>query len=227
MPHRRHQATMYLGCLVLFAAAVAGIAWWWWTAAVPPSPGTADRVEIEVTEERPGRPPGGAADELPQTVPGDAPPEAEAILPPVEEIVADRLLVPVRGVSRSELRDTFDEPRGKRRHEALDILAPRGTPVVAVADGHVEKLLTSVPGGLTIYQFDPTGTHCYYYAHLDRYAAGLREGQQVRRGQVVGYVGTTGNAPKDTPHLHFAVFRLGPEKRWWDGEPVNPFEWFQ
>ena len=93
----------------------------------------------------------------------------------------------------------------------------------AVEDGHIQKLFTSKAGGLTIYQFDPTGTFTYYYAHLDRYADGLGEGQLVKRGDVIGYVGSTGNASPDAPHLHFAIFRLGPEKQWWKGEPINPY----
>ena len=123
------------------------------------------------------------------------------------------------------MRDMFDEMRGgdTRRHDAIDILAPRGTPVVATDDGIVKKLFTSVPGGLTVYEFDPDQRYCYYYAHLDAYAPGLHEGQLLRRGEVLGYVGTTGNAPKDTPHLHFAVIRLDPDKRWWTGTAINPY----
>jgi murein DD-endopeptidase MepM/ murein hydrolase activator NlpD len=121
------------------------------------------------------------------------------------------------------LRDDFGDPRTGHAHEALDILAPRGTPVVAVDDGVVQKLFTSVRGGLTIYHFDPEGAYSYYYAHLDRYADGLREGQALRKGDVIGYVGTTGNAPPQTPHLHFAIFKLGPEKEWWKGAAINPF----
>jgi murein DD-endopeptidase MepM/ murein hydrolase activator NlpD len=133
------------------------------------------------------------------------------------------MIVPVAGVQRSALRDMFNEARGGRRHEAIDILAPRGTPVIATDDGEVKKLFTSKPGGLTVYQFDRDQRFCYYYAHLDRYAPGLREGQVLKRGEVLGYVGTTGNAPKDAPHLHFALIRLDKEKRWWKGTYVNPY----
>lgn len=133
------------------------------------------------------------------------------------------LLVPVSGIDPSSLHDMFDEVRGNRRHEAIDLLAPRGTPVIASDDGVVKKLFTSVPGGLTIYQFDPDETYCYYYAHLDHYTAGLHEGQHLQKGEVIAYVGTTGNAPKETPHLHFAVIRLDPDKRWWKGTYVNPY----
>jgi murein DD-endopeptidase MepM/ murein hydrolase activator NlpD len=98
--------------------------------------------------------------------------------------------------------------------------------VRAVEDGRIVRLLTSDHGGLTVYQFDPAARYCYYYAHLDAYADGLVEGQEVERGDVIGYVGTTGNAPEDTPHLHFAVFVLGPERHWWEGTPVDPYPLF-
>lgn len=132
---------------------------------------------------------------------------------------------PVEGVDRDDLRDTFSDTRGQgRSHEALDVMAPRGTPVRAVEDGTIEKLFDSRGGGgLTIYQFDPSKTFCYYYAHLDRYAPGIREGQPVRRDQIIGYVGSTGNASPDAPHLHFAIFQLTPERKWWKGEPLNPY----
>jgi peptidoglycan LD-endopeptidase LytH len=165
--------------------------------------------------------------------PSGAVPEPAATVPPAPvspteagEIVALRgrdLKLPVDGVDRKDLRNTFAEARGSRTHEALDILAPRGTKVRAVEDGRIEKLFTSKAGGLTIYEFDPTETFTYYYAHLDRYEDGLREGQVVKRGDVIGYVGSTGNASEEAPHLHFAIFRLGPEKRWWKGEPINPY----
>ena len=95
--------------------------------------------------------------------------------------------------------------------------------MVAVEDGIIQKLFLSKPGGITIYEFDHVGVFCYYYAHLERYAAGLTEGMSVKRGDVIGYVGTTGNAPPETPHLHFAIFRLGPEKHWWQGTAIDPY----
>ena len=120
---------------------------------------------------------------------------------------------------------SFEDARGdSRRHEAIDILAPMGTPVRAVEGGRIARLFNSKAGGITIYQFDPTERFCYYYAHLQRYADGLRENDTVRQGQIIGYVGVSGNAPKDTPHLHFAVFRLTAEKRWWEGTPVDPYD---
>ena len=102
-------------------------------------------------------------------------------------------------------------------------MAPRGTPVVAADHGTIVKLFQSKRGGTTIYQFDPSGTFCYYYAHLDGYVPGLAQGDAVERGQTIGYVGSTGNASPGAPHLHFAIFRLGPEQRWWEGEPLDPY----
>jgi murein DD-endopeptidase MepM/ murein hydrolase activator NlpD len=133
------------------------------------------------------------------------------------------LMIPVRGVPAGALVSSFADARSGHTHEAIDILAPRGTEVMAVEDGKVAKLFTSVAGGLTIYEFDPKETFVYYYAHLDSYAAGLKEGNEVKRGQVIGYVGTTGNAPKNTPHLHFAISKLDPDRRWWGGTALDPF----
>lgn len=134
------------------------------------------------------------------------------------------LIVPVQGVAPAQLQNTFDDARSEGRvHEAIDIMATRGTPVFAVADGPIEKLFDSRQGGITLYQFDPAGTFAYYYAHLDRYADGITEGRVLKQGDLVGYVGSTGNANPDGPHLHFAVYVLGPDKKWWDGTPINPY----
>ena len=144
---------------------------------------------------------------------------------PLAELRDRGLIVPVSGVKASDLSSTFSQKRGSDRlHEALDILAPRDTKVLAVEDGTLVKFFFSKAGGNTIYQFDPASTYAYYYAHLDRYAAGLKEGDRVRKGDVIGYVGTTGNAPKDTPHLHFAIFRLTDKKQWWQGTPIDPYD---
>jgi murein DD-endopeptidase MepM/ murein hydrolase activator NlpD len=133
--------------------------------------------------------------------------------------------IPVEGVKANELVRSFEDRRsGTRSHEAIDILAPRNTPVKAVEDGTIARLFESKAGGTTIYQFDPTEQYCYYYAHLERYAGGLREGEKVRKGQVIGYVGTSGNAPKNTPHLHFAIFKLTAAKHWWEGTPIDPYD---
>ncbi|MCM2315005.1 MAG: peptidoglycan DD-metalloendopeptidase family protein [Thermoanaerobaculia bacterium] len=148
---------------------------------------------------------------------------SEVVAPVVDPGAPRPIIIPVAGVDRSAVRDMFDDGRGDRRHEAIDIMASRGTPVLAADDGVVKKLFTSVGGGLTIYEFDPDERFCYYYAHLDRYADGLREGQRLRRGEIIGYVGSTGNASKDAPHLHFALIRLDADKRWWKGTYVNPY----
>jgi murein DD-endopeptidase MepM/ murein hydrolase activator NlpD len=145
-------------------------------------------------------------------------------LPPaIEDLRRRSLSLPVNGVRAEQLVPTFDEARGDRPHEAIDIMAPRGTPVVATEDGRIARLFWSKAGGHTIYQFDPSEHYVYYYAHLDRYADGLAEGQAITRGQTIGYVGSTGNAKADAPHLHFAIFLLTPEKRWWDGAALDPF----
>ena len=145
--------------------------------------------------------------------------------PEARELAARHLTMPVDGMTADKLVRSYHDARsGGREHEALDILAPRNTPVVAVEDGTIAKLFFSKAGGITIYQFDPAREYAYYYAHLERYADGLKEGDAVHRGQVIGYVGTSGNAPKNTPHLHFAVFRLTPEKHWWEGTPIDPFD---
>jgi len=137
---------------------------------------------------------------------------------------AGKLLIPVEGIKLAQLSDNFDQPRGnERHHEALDIMAPHGSKVIAAGDGKVVKLFNSKPGGLTLYQFDPGEKYAYYYAHLDRYADGVREGSVLKRGDLLGYVGVTGNSAKDAPHLHFAVFELTPKKEWWKGTAVNPY----
>jgi murein DD-endopeptidase MepM/ murein hydrolase activator NlpD len=151
-----------------------------------------------------------------------APTEDDAI----DQLRSRHLMIPVEGIDRADLRNTYSDARGLRTHEALDIMAPRGREVHAVEDGRIQKLFTSAAGGLTIYEFDPSETFAYYYAHLDRYANGLQEGHLVRRGDVIGYVGSSGNASPDAPHLHFAIFRLGPERQWWRGDPINPYPVF-
>ena len=132
---------------------------------------------------------------------------------------------PLPGVDLSKLTSNFDEARGAggaRRHDALDILAPRGTPIRSAASGRLLRMFTSKAGGLMVYASDSTERFILMYAHLDGYAPGVHEGMRLQRGDVIGYVGTTGNAPPNTPHLHFAIARVGDVKRWWDGTPVDP-----
>ena len=145
----------------------------------------------------------------------------------VNYILGRGLLVPVAGVVASQLRDTFDEGRdGGRVHRALDILAPRGTPVLAADDGRVLRVRQNALGGNTVYATDPAGRVVYYYAHLDAYRPGLAEGATIARGDLLGIVGTTGNAPRDTPHLHFQVMRMPPDGKYWDGDAINPYPLF-
>ena len=153
--------------------------------------------------------------------PADAP--AVPSVGDLDRLRARQLLLPVQGYDLRQLRDNFAEKRGGRVHEAIDMAAARGTPVLAVDDGVVKKLFTSAAGGLTVYEFDGDASFAYYYAHLDRYAEGLHEGQAVRKGDRLGYVGTSGNAPPNTPHLHFTIFKLLPSKHWWEGTPINPY----
>jgi peptidoglycan LD-endopeptidase LytH len=143
----------------------------------------------------------------------------------VAELRRHGLGLPIDGAKVSSMEGGFSERRRgePRGHEAVDILAPRNTPVRAVEDGKIAKLFLSRAGGNTIYQFDPTERFCYYYAHLDHYAEGLHDGQRVAKGEVIGYVGTTGNAPPNTPHLHFAIVKLVGDKRWWKGTAIDPF----
>jgi murein DD-endopeptidase MepM/ murein hydrolase activator NlpD len=139
--------------------------------------------------------------------------------PPLPVITAP----PFAGLKASDLHDSFNEIHHGHRHEAIDIMEPYGTPIHAVVDGTIRKLFASRAGGTTIYQFDTMGSYCYYYAHLDRYADGLHESMTVTHGQVLGYVGTSGNAAPDAPQLHLAITRLGPDKRWWQGIPIDPY----
>jgi len=142
--------------------------------------------------------------------------------PRAEPSQIGRLIVPVQGVTRRDLIDTWGETRSEGRiHEGIDIMAPEGARVRAAADGRIVKFFDSVRGGLTIYQFDPSERFVYYYAHLRARANGLAEGDVVRQGDVIGYVGQTGNAP--VPHLHFEIQLLGPERRWWEARSMNPY----
>ena len=135
-----------------------------------------------------------------------------------------KLLIPVAGVTAEQLSDTYNDARSEgRTHNAIDIIAPRGTPVLAAADGRVVKLFYSERGGITIYQLDPDNRTVYYYAHLERYVDGLTEDHFARRGEVIGYVGDTGNSGAGNYHLHFSVSIISDPKRYWDGENINPY----
>lgn len=204
-----------------------------WSVPAPPA-----TLPPEVLPERSEAPPSWPrfAEPAPTPLPTEpaaspsltAPAESKSVGLPllktdIDKLRARALSMPVQGMDQTSVHDSFGDSRGGRHHEAIDLVAPRGTPVLAVDYGRVEKLFTSKLGGLTIYQFDLQGEYCYYYAHLDRYATGLEQGKVLRKGDVIGYVGTTGNAPPGTPHLHFTIFRLGSEKRWWEGTAINAY----
>lgn len=150
-------------------------------------------------------------------------------LPDGEYLRALNLMVPVAGTHPSRVHDSFSARRGtagEREHMAIDILAPKGTPVLAAVDGEILRVTTNALGGKTIYATDRGRRFVYYYAHLDRYASRAKVGAKVKQGTVIGYVGTTGNAPKNTPHLHFQVMRMTGGRQWWEGPPVNPYGHF-
>ena len=204
--------------------------------AAPPVP--ADR-DITKLPDAPGK---SAAEALPApldgTAPGSTGPDLsknvsaapEPLVAPSEAGPFDRQLgLPIVALKAADIQDTFNDLRGggSRRHEATDIMSPRGTPVVAVDSGIVKKLFDSKVGGLTVYQFDPLEKYVYYYGHLDRYAEGLKEGMLLKRGDKVGYVGSTGDASANAPHLHFGILKMGPEKKWYaDTVPINPYPIF-
>ena len=221
------------GCGFLGGAIFVAMTLWQYHWIVPP---WTRQAAVAVVEEADPGARGIEAERPAATVGRTIVPASRSVAPARETVVgpvpsspggleARNLLIPVKGVAASELTRQFSDKRGaSRRHEAIDILAPRSTPVLAVEDGRIARLFFSKAGGTTIYQFDPSSDFCYYYAHLERYADGLREGQVVRKGEVIGYVGTSGNAPKNTPHLHFAIFRLTEAKRWWEGTPIDPYD---
>ncbi|MET0656334.1 MAG: M23 family metallopeptidase [Pseudoxanthomonas sp.] len=222
--------------LILLGFVLGGLAVGYYLIAYPPRLATSS-AEVETvavaepepvasappaTTEPSTTVPAAETTQTPPPVPAPAPAAPPAPLPP--SAAADGVLLPVQGITREQLQDTFTDARSQgRSHDAIDIMAAAGTPVLAVADGHIEKLFTSERGGLTIYQFEPSGRLAYYYAHLQSYADGIAQGQAVRRGQVIGYVGSTGNANPAAPHLHFAIFLLGPERNWWQGQAINPY----
>jgi peptidoglycan LD-endopeptidase LytH len=145
----------------------------------------------------------------------------------VNYVLSRSIAIPVAGATLTTLRDSFDEGRdGSRVHRALDIMAPRGTPVISADSGRILRMSFNPLGGNTIYASDPSGRVVYYYAHLDSYRPGLAQGAMIARGDTIGFVGTTGNAPKDAPHLHFQVMQMAADGRFWDGEAINPYPLF-
>jgi len=164
----------------------------------------------------------------PPAAPSTAPAPSARVNAPVAttgNVSRVKLRVPIDGSNIQSWKGGFDERRGggRRGHEAVDILSPRNTPVHAVDNGSIARIFESKQGGHTVYEFSADGRLVYYYAHLERYADGLHEGQAIKQGDVIGFVGTSGNAPPKTPHLHFAVFELGPDKHWWQGRALDPY----
>ena len=210
------------------ACFAAGMMTGWWLRGGPPAPAVSVASEPASIVAAPSKTPPAATAPTGRT-PSPRANDAVATIGKATEEAVDALRhrglrPPIDNVGVERLKGMFAESRGSSRaHEAVDILAPRNTPIHTVEDGTIEKLFTSKAGGLTIYQFDPSGRFCYYYAHLEGYASGLHEGQHVARGDIIGYVGTSGNAPANTPHLHFAIFELGPDRRWWEGKPIDPY----
>ena len=188
----------------LLTAFVTSMFWIWFYNFVPQPRAQVNRSGAVVTVKPDNAPPVVVAEQV--------------------QVAPSGLAVPVVGIKQDQLTDTYDDARGQgRRHDAIDIMAPEGTPVIAAADGMIEKLFNSVRGGMTIYERSPDQKWVYYYAHLSAYAPGLAEGQQVKRGQVLARVGHTGDASPDGPHLHFAVNSMAPGERWWNGTPINPY----
>ncbi len=196
-------------------------------ATVWAAPGLLDLVRAAPG---PGAAPPGVA---PGTAPAGTPQAAPVarLAPPADEPApaapppdGPGLLVPVQGVAAASLVDTYEQARGqRRRHDGIDIMAPRGTPVLAASGGVVMKLFTSERGGTALYQLAPDRRTIYYYAHLDRYAPGMAEGRVLRRGEVLGYVGDTGDAGPGNYHLHFEVSTTEDPSKYWGGVPQNPY----
>jgi len=193
-----------IGTALLTAVLVSAFWIWFYNYVPQPRPGT-ERSGPFVTVERKNAPPVVVAERV--------------------QVRPSGLAIPVVGVKPDQLVDTFDSARAAgRRHDAIDIMADEGTPVIAAADGTIEKLFYSNGGGgITIYERSPDGKWIYYYAHLQGYAPGLGEGQQVKRGQVIAWVDHTGDAIASAPHLHFAINSMSPGQRWWEGIPINPY----
>jgi murein DD-endopeptidase MepM/ murein hydrolase activator NlpD len=152
-----------------------------------------------------------------------APASGENIL---EYLRSRELMVPVDGIRVSQVPDNFSAGRGGRAHNAHDLLAKRGTPVLAADDGRIIRLASNALGGITIYATDPAQRLVYYYAHLDSYAPGLKAGASIGKGELLGFVGSTGNATDTAPHLHFQVGQMTDIRRHWEGVPIDAREYF-
>ena len=215
---------------VVFLAFCAGmlVSWGLYRYGPPLPPETELKAGTEVRPRTDVAPPPSARVGSPDTAAkGNLAATPTVPIPTTGRLSAPPLRMPLDNVNVEAMKGGFQEKRGSRPHEATDLLAARNTPVHAVEGGTIAKLFVSKAGGITIYQFDPGGQLIYYYAHLERYAEGLREGQHVSAGDVIGYVGTSGNAPPNTPHLHFAVFQVEGDRQWWKGRAVDPYPLFK
>lgn len=155
---------------------------------------------------------------------GEPPITATQAAKAIIELRAKKLEIPIDGFDISKVKGSFYETHNGVMHGAADMLAPRNTPIHAVENGKIAKLFNSKRGGLTIYQYDPSGKFVYYYAHLEKYAPNIHDGDSVKKGEVIGFVGTSGNAPPNTPHLHFSIGLGDGLKKWWVTSSVDPYE---
>jgi murein DD-endopeptidase MepM/ murein hydrolase activator NlpD len=239
------RARVLLIAVALFAA-LGALVWFlsyrYWTQPVTPLPTPtqdAERLPAPAATPTPASaananatpPPSPEASPASSPLPAPSPaarasPQAQNFAGGADASLASlRLLIPVAGVAPGQLQDTFNDARSEGRvHDAIDIIAPRGTPVLAAADGRILRLFQSAKGGTTLYQLASADEHIVlYYAHLERYAEGLAEGHVARRGETVGYVGDTGNATPGNTHLHFQIYRVADPKHFWTGENINPY----
>ena len=223
---QRRTIALVLFCVCVFVGAVILL-----SLKTGPMPAKLGRPRTDSVR---AAPPKAKAGEQPKVEPLPVAPSADTIQAPegtttvtdadLNYLAARNLLIPVAGVPASRLRDTFTQARSEgRQHDAIDIMAPQETPVLATTDGLVLKLFQSDRGGVTLYELDPSGRYVYYYAHLMRYADGITEGKQLRRGDVIAYVGDTGNPGAGNFHLHFAISKLTSPHKWSGGDPINPY----
>jgi peptidoglycan LD-endopeptidase LytH len=228
--------TRILLIAVALFGAVAALVWYlsyqyWSQPATPLRPPSQDveRLPTPAATQTPNATvsPTATPDASPSPSPTPvASPQAQSLTgDPTSALASMRLLIPVEGVAPDKLQDTFKDARSEGRvHDAIDIIAPRGTPVLAATDGRVVKLFNSAKGGITLYQLAAADEHyVLYYAHLERYADGLSEGRVARRGETIAYVGDTGNATPGNTHLHFQIYRVADPKHFWTGENLNPY----
>jgi murein DD-endopeptidase MepM/ murein hydrolase activator NlpD len=214
---RRNFLSPALGIALASTACTRPVLYYPDPAPVPP----AETPPIKpVATSRSGRSGGAATMEFPDAtvaVVGSSGSDASYLL-------SRRIFVPVAGADMSKVEDSFYEPRdGGRTHRAIDILAPRGTPILSADDGKILRMTTSALGGISMYTVDTENRLVYYYAHMDHYNDAMSPGRTIARGDTLGYVGTTGNAPKDTPHLHFQVMRWPADGKYWNGDPIDPY----